>query len=159
MDPFTFIAIAASLGGGLLDAKGKSDQAQADAESLLTQAAIERLKAQDAVARGAIEEGRTRMAGSQDLSQTRADAAQSAVDTSSGTAASVFSAKRAVNELDALMVRSNAAREAWGHNVQADQYERSARNAQKQGQLGILGSFLGTAANLTRIGSASKGKA
>ena len=84
-----FIALAAAMGAGALNAKAASDQATADAEDLLTRAALERIKAQDALARGRVEEGRTRMAGSQALSQERTQAAAgNEVDLSSGTAAS-----------------------------------------------------------------------
>jgi hypothetical protein len=154
MDPLTFIAVASALGGGVLDAKAQSDQAAADASDLLTRAKIERLKAQDALAVGGVQEGRQRMETSQAISQERADATGSAIDTSSGTAASVFAAKGAVGELDALTLRANAAREAWGHNVQADMYEQAARAREKQGQLAVIGSFLGTAA---KVGMAGKG--
>jgi hypothetical protein len=149
MDPLTFIAVASTIGGGVLNAQAASDQAQADAEDLLTKAKLERMRALDVQLRGGIEEGRSRTESSQALSQERVvTAATSEVDTSTGTAARVFGAKGAVAELDALMIRSNAAREAWGHEVQAGMYERAASERQKQGRLAVLGSFLGTAANI-----------
>ncbi len=147
----TALAVTGILAGGALSAKAQGDQASADAATLATQAEFERMKAKDAIARGQVNESRTRMAGSQEISQARADAAGSEVDLSSGTAASVFSAQRAVSELDALMVRSNAAREAWGHETQAQLYDQAARAKRKQGELGALGSFLGTAAGLGQL--------
>jgi hypothetical protein len=157
MDPLTFIAVASTVGGGVLKAQAESDQAQADAEDLLTRAKLERMRAVDALQRGGIEEGRSRAAASQESSQMRADvAATSEIDPTTGTAAAVFGAKGAVSELDALTIRSNAAREAWGHNVQADMYERSARARERQGKMAVIGSFLGTAANLGMM--AGKGK-
>lgn len=153
-----FIIAAGALGvQSMFNAKAASDQAEADAENLLARAALERLQAADATARGHVEEGRSRMASSMEASQARADATSSEIDTSSGTPASVFGAKAAVSELDALMIRSNAAREAWGHEVQAQMDERAARSRQKQGRMAVLGSFLGGAAGLTQLGAMGKG--
>lgn len=70
---------------------------------------------QDAVARGAEAEGEVRMAGSRLADQQALLYANSGVDANVGTAANVVASTRAQAEKDALTVRNNAAREAWGH--------------------------------------------
>ena len=70
---------------------------------------------QDAVARGAAAEGEVRQAGTQLADEQAFLYANSGIDASVGTAANVVAATRAQTEKNALTVRNNAAREAWGH--------------------------------------------
>lgn len=86
-------------------------QLQEDQENIL----LSKQAQADAVARGAAAEGEVRQEGSQ-LAATQAFLyANSGIDASTGTAANVVASTRALAEKDALTVRNNAAREAWGH--------------------------------------------
>lgn len=148
----TTIAAVAMLAKGGLEAKAASDQAKADAATLGLQRDIERMRADDALQRGAQEEGLTRMAGSRAVSETKTAVAAGNVETGSGSAVRLLEEIRAFSELDALTIRSNAAREAWGHEAQAALLEQARKTAKKQGELAMLGSFLGTAGNLAKLG-------
>lgn len=78
----------------------------------------------DAVARGAQAEGEARQAGTQ-LADTQAFLyANSGIDASVGTAANVVASTRAESERNALTVRNNAAREAWGHEKTTSKLKR-----------------------------------
>ncbi len=146
----TTIAAVAIVGGGILKAKAEQDQANADAESLAFQRDMERMKATDALQRGGQQEGLARTKGSQVVSGAVTQIAQGGLE-ASGSAAKVVEDTRAISELDALTIRSNAAREAWGHRMQAEEYERARKAKKKQGEMAMLGSFLGTAASLGKL--------
>lgn len=90
-------------------------------------------QARDAVARGTIAEDRQRqqtagLAGSQ-----RATAAANGIDVGSGSAADITSDTARMGELDALTIRNNAAREAYGYQVSAANDRAAAINAQQAG--------------------------
>lgn len=67
-----------------------------------------------------------------------------------GTAASILEDTAALGELDALQARNNAAREAWGLEVQAQQFDFAARK--ERPGAAFTGSLLSGAAS---IGSSS----
>ena len=95
------------------------------------------------------------------------------VDINSGSAAGVRESQSEVGLQDQAIIRSNAARRAYGYEVEAAQnkaqsdiYQMSAAKSKTSGIIGALGSILGTAgsvagkwldANRTGIGSSSDG--
>jgi len=78
----------------------------------------------DAKARGLETESQVRMDGTQLADQQSFLYANSGVDASVGTAATVAASTRALAEKDALTVRNNAAREAWGQAKTTAQMRR-----------------------------------
>ncbi len=70
---------------------------------------------EDAKARGGLAAGEARMEGSQLAATQGFLYANSGVDATVGTAANVQAATAALAEKDALTIKNNAAREAWGH--------------------------------------------
>lgn len=95
--------------------------------------------------KGATGAGAARMAGSSLAAQQNTAYANSGVDQSVGTAASVQAGTETLSELDAQVVRNNAAREAWGYQVQKDRalsdYEVEKKNNQRKLEGSILTSF------------------
>lgn len=79
------------------------------------------LAAVDARARGAQEAGLARMAGSKLVAEQHVAYATSGVDATVGTPAQVMADTKAMAELEALTIKNNAAREAWGYEVKRDQ--------------------------------------
>jgi hypothetical protein len=102
-------------------------------------AALADAQAQDAIARGSVDEGRQRLATRQNIGATRAAQAASGVDISSGSAADVQASEAGLGELDALTIRNNAAREAWGYNVDAGNLRQQAKLARFTGQEAAAG--------------------
>lgn len=86
------------------------------------------LQATDALQRGQLAEQRSRLETRQQIGSTRADLAAQGIDVGSGSAADVQASQAGVGELDALTIRNNAAREAYGYKVEA-------LNASQQGRL------------------------
>lgn len=87
----------------------------------------------------------------------RQKAAQGAnnIDVNSGSATQVRSATAALGMLDALTIRSNAAREAYGYQVQGSDFKAEAnldratgKEAKASGWLGAAGSLLSTASTV-----------
>lgn len=91
------------------------------------------------------------MAGTESVAENKVALAGAGVDIQSGTALDILADTRAQSTLDVETIRNNAAREAWGHKTQAAQYDYARRNAQYQSKLGVLGSFLGTAAQGAQV--------
>jgi hypothetical protein len=83
-------------------------------------AELARLESTDALERGQIAEQRERLATRQRIGTSRAALAAQGIDVSMGSAADVQATEAAIGELDALTIRNNAAREAWGYQVEAE---------------------------------------
>lgn len=96
-------------------------------------------QAADAIARGSIEENRQRLVTRHEIGSTRAGLAASGVDIGSGSALDVQGSEAAIGELDALTIRNNAAREAWGYNVDAIKDRQAAKLAEMGGKNAAAG--------------------
>jgi hypothetical protein len=111
----------------------QKEAAYAGAQLLDWNASVARMQAADALARGAEDERRFRenidvMVGAQ-----RAGFAAQNVDVGFGSAVDTQADAAYLGELDALQIRNNAAREAWGFNVQATDYNIRAMIQRKEG--------------------------
>jgi hypothetical protein len=96
-------------------------------------AQVATLQATDAISRGAEEESRFRAGVRGMIGSQRAGIAASNVDVGFGSAVDVQADAAFLGELDALTVRTNAKREAWGYQVQAEDLRRHAQIARKEG--------------------------
>lgn len=135
----TYSAYSQYQAGEAANAQGKLNRALAD------QAAA------DAIARGELEAGRRRMATSATIATQRAGLAAGNIDVQSGTAAQVQTQARLFGELDAQTIRNNAAREAWGYQVQGVQAENAGKLQQYQARMSALGSILGGAGKVAAM--------
>jgi len=115
--------------------QGEANQAAADSSAELFDfnAAIATTQAKDAVARGAEEESRFRVGVRGQIGAQRAGFAAGNIDVGYGSAADVQADVAYLGELDALTIRNNAAREAWGHKVQAADLTKRGQIARKEG--------------------------
>jgi hypothetical protein len=95
--------------------------------------------AKDATQRGQLEEQRSRLETRQQIGSTRAGLAAQGVDVGSGSSADVQASEAGIGELDALTIRNNAAREAYGYQVEAAQDTREGRLAQFSGDAAASG--------------------
>lgn len=146
-------------------AKIAETQGNETASLFRTNAGLADSQAADAIDRGNQAAGgidrQTRLLGG---SQRAALAAQG-VDVSTGSARDVVGNDQALGALDALTIRNNAAREAWGFQTQAGSYRQQAGFAQAGGanqasalRRESLGTLLGGAAELYNVwDSAPKG--
>lgn len=114
---------------------GEAGQTAANSQADLSDynAAVATLQADDAVARGAQEEARFRTGVRGMIGSQRAGFAAGNIDVGSGSAVDVQADTAFLGELDALQIRTNARREAWGYKVQAEDLHKRAEIARKTG--------------------------
>lgn len=170
------IALGLAAAGSAIQAKGQLDagnaakragekgQAAADstAELMDFNASVADLQAQDAVDRGAEDEARFRTQVRGAIGAQRVGFAAANIDVGFGSAVDVQADAALLGELDALTIRTNAGREAWGYKVQATDLRKRGEITRREGvniaEAGRLGqtaarwgagaSLLGTAGSL-----------
>lgn len=161
----TAVSVAGQLkAGGAAKRAGEAERraAESQAELLDYNAAVADLQAQDAIERGGEEEARFRQRIRATIGAQRAGFAASNIDVGYGSAVDVQADAAFLGELDALTIRTNAAREAWGYKVEATDIRKRAeiarregvmleaagRERQSQARLGAVGTIAGTGATL-----------
>jgi hypothetical protein len=114
---------------------GEAAQSAANSEADLADfnAHVADLQATDAVERGGDAENRFRSHIRGVVGQQRAGFAAGNIDVGFGSAVDVQSDAAYLGELDALTIRTNAAREAWGYKVQGADLRARAEIARKTG--------------------------
>lgn len=111
------------------------------------------LQADDAIDRGAEAESAYRTQIKQTIGQQRTAFAASNIDVSFGSAVDVQADAAYLGELDALTIRTNAAREAWGYKVQAVDTRMRAQVSRREGVfLEAQGHQAATTANIAAGG-------
>lgn len=153
-DPITLTALA--VGGSVLGAAGKLQQGQAAADAANYQAQVYEnnktiaLQNSDwALQAGTSKEVAQDMRGRATGATLKARQAAGGVDVNTGSSKQVQDAQGALASLDALTIRSNTAREAYGYEVEATSDEAKsqlskmeASNAQTAGEIGAASSLL-----------------
>lgn len=115
-------------------------------------AGISRQAAADALERGSLEADEQRKQTQQVIGSQRAAYASGGIDVNTGTAGQVQSDTAALGELDALTIMNNAAREAYGYEVQAIDQRQQGKLAKYQGKMQAIGSILGGAEKAYTLG-------
>jgi hypothetical protein len=136
---------ATNAAGSILQSGARRREAQTQAFVDTENAAFATQAAADAKARGELDSGYRQMQASAEIGSMRAEAGASGVDGSVGSASDAMAQTRRLAALDSLILRNNASREAWGYEVQAHNYLRSAESARKRGEADLMGTLLGGA--------------
>jgi hypothetical protein len=160
----TIQAIGGLKSGNAAERQGLAQQAASQDEAGLADynAAVAELQAADAIARGTEDEQRFRSRVRGAIGAQRAGFAASNIDVNYGTAVDVQADAAFLGELDALTIRSNAAREAWGFKVQGENFTRAGQISRKEGaafaeagranktasRWGVVSSIVGTAGSM-----------
>lgn len=139
------IPVAIGAGSGLMKGLAGKSQADQQAAALRQNAFYLNQSAQDAKARGIIDSDQARVQTQQAIGTQRAAMASNGGVVDEGTNAIIQQDTAQLGELDALTISNNAAREAYGFQVQAQDNLRTAKNLQKQAKKGVLTSMLGGA--------------
>jgi hypothetical protein len=125
--------------GAGIDTAGKLNQGKLDGQTAETNRRLSVAQANDALLRGTKDEARYRRQIAMIAGQQRADLGARNV-TASGTALDILSDTAMIGEEDALTIRNNAAREAWGYRNQANESSRWGANQKSN----AIGSGVGT---------------
>lgn len=157
-EPTTLTALAVGstlVGGGLMAYSqyqtGKTEEALAKTNSKIADA-----QAADAERRGAIAEEEERNRVRAILGSQRATYGANNVVSSTGTPLGLLGQTAQYGELDALTVRNNAAREAFGYRVDSMNSKARGKLARQQGTLGAASTLLtagGQAYGIWRTGT------
>jgi hypothetical protein len=156
-EPTTIALVAAGIGTAVAGySQYQSGQAQKDLAK--TNARIAEESASDSRRRGQIEEDRRRALTRQQLGSQKAAFGANGVVSSTGTALGLLSETAEYGELDALTIRNNAAREAFGYRIEAVNSRTRGRIASQEGTLGAASTLLGGGAQVygTYRGNKSK---
>lgn len=138
----TYLSIAGTVASTAVGMMGAQQQAAAQKQQANYQAAIARnnqtvaqWKADDAIKRGKAAQDEHRQNVVAFKGKQRAAMAASGFDINEDDALDILADTAEIGELDALTIKSNAAREAWGHQVegsnagaQAGLYDSKANN-------------------------------
>jgi len=108
---------------------GEAEQRAAESSAQLEEynAAVAEIQAKDAEVRGAQEASRFRQRTRALIGEQRAGFAAGNIDVGFGSAVDVQADTAFLGEIDALTVRTNAAREAWGFRVEAEDRTQQAK--------------------------------
>jgi uncharacterized membrane protein YdfJ with MMPL/SSD domain len=124
-----WVALAGLAVGALGQARA-GQQAKVDADA---QAAIGELQATDELARGGMEEDRYRRQVAQITGAQKAEIG--ARNVKGGTALDLLSDTAMIGEEDALNIRNESARTAWGYKYGADESRRYGKAARSQANM------------------------
>lgn len=124
--------------------QGSARQQQYDFASSMydANAGIARLQSQDALERGRLLEQRHRIDTRRLIGDQRAYMAAQGIDVNRDSALDVQADTAAMGELDALTIRNNAVREAWGYEVQGMNYANQSQLYGAAGDTAMAGSIL-----------------
>lgn len=138
MAAFTAALLAANAAAGYFGTRRQADaavqQGNYEGDLLDRNAGVADAQAADALARGRESEQQYRGGVRRTIGAQRAATAASGVDIEGGSAEDVRADTATIGELDALTIRNNAAREAYGFQVQASNDRSRAGLARRGGQ-------------------------
>ena len=124
----TVLGAAASAGGAYASSTARKQAFNAQGQIDLNNAQVNEWQAQQAEAAGADQERTSRLHTAQVVGAQRSAMAANGIDLGSGSATEVTASTQVVGEHDALTIRDNASRAAWGARTQA-QYNRDTASA------------------------------
>lgn len=155
------IAIAAAVAASALTAYGQLEAGKAAKQAGDYNAAIARnnqiiaeRQAEDAVKRGDIAADEQRRKTARIAGAQKAAIGASGIALDSGTPMDIFGDTAAFGELDALTIKSNAAREAYGYQVQGMNFEAEGAMARTRGNNAQRASYI--QAGSTLLGGAAQ---
>lgn len=137
------IPIAISVGTSLMQGQQQAGQLNTQAKELQLNAAYLNSAANDARARGIIDADASRVQTQQLIGSQRAAQAASGGVVDYGSNALLQQDAAQYGELDALIISNNAAREAYGYDVQAQGNVRNAKTLRGNAKTGMISSLVG----------------
>lgn len=146
------LMIGSTLAGGV----SQYQQSRYQQEMANYNAAMQRRHADDAIARGAIEEERHRTKVRQLIGSQRANSGAMGIDMNRGTAADLQAEAAALGEEDAWTIRNNAARAAWGHQASAGTAKLESSLAARAGGSSAIGSIITAGGQVAGLGIKKK---
>lgn len=151
-----WVVMALTAASGAYAAYAQRTAARAEEAAANQNAKVAENAAADALQRGAAEEGRHRDRVRRLIGTQRAGIGASGIELESGSPLELVSDTAALGELDALTIRSNAAREAYGYRAQGNDMRNQGRIARARGANAVRSTLLSTAVSSWGNYSAAK---
>ena len=149
---FMGISLALTAIGGYTQYESQKAEGRYNEAVAKNNAAAAETQAQQAEQLGSIEEDRQRARMRQVIGKQRAAFAANNIDSSSGTALDLISETAQFGEEDALAIRANAARDAWGFRTQGMNYRAQGTLARAQARNQGTATLLSTGAQMAGTG-------
>jgi hypothetical protein len=134
--------------GGLFGAYASYEAGHANGAVMRFNADYERQLAHQSMESGEFNAALTDLKGANLAGQQASSAAGQGVVAGAGSAGSNVSTSNAMSETDKMMIRLNARRQAYGHEIAAESDQTAGDNAIRQGNMGAVSSVLGSAGNI-----------
>ena len=128
--------------GDLLEGFAGGSAADFQAQIARNNAEIAGRNAQGAREAGAVQALNSMLRTRAVVGQTKAAQAASGIDVNSGSAVDVQASERMLGMLDALTIRSNAARAAYGYEAEAGGYQARAKMLRQGGKMARIGGLM-----------------
>lgn len=139
---------ALSLVSTLFGASSQQQAGKANKALMDRNAEIATFQADDAINRGRVAAKRRLSQVGQTIGAQRVALAAQGVDINSGTAADIQASTAKIGAIDAQTIRNNAAREAWGYKVNAQDLTLRGRLAEREGDNAAASTLLTGSSNL-----------
>lgn len=155
-DPVTGLMVASTLlsaGGAIQQGNAAAATGRYNAKIAEMNATISEKRAYDAIERGQQEEQKKRAETARLMGAQQAAMAANGVDLSFGSPLDVITGTAALGELDALTIRSNAAREEYDYRVQAASQRAQGSLELMKGQSAQTGSWLSAGSTILSGGA------
>lgn len=146
-------AVAVAGAGMFLQAKGAADRGAAAKATAYRNADVAQRQAADAIARGILPGVRARMRGGAVIGTQMAHFAASGALVDVGSSGDVTRQTRIITDEDEQVIRTNAAREAYGYTTQAQRYRQEGVYAEAEAKQAILESVIGGVGKMALLGA------
>lgn len=140
---------------GLMSVKSAIDQGKYQQKVAENNALSAKYAADDALARGAVEEQQQRAKTRAIQGQQRVALAANGIDATTGTGSLLLTDSAGFGEFDALTVRNNAMKQAYGLNTQANNMLAEGKASRAAGRNQAFGTLLTTGAKAYGQGKAA----
>lgn len=141
-------ALGTMAAGTAMSAYGQIESGRQTDKLYQRNAQIAEIQARDAIARGRVEEKKARRETERVIGSQRVGLAAQNVDVNRGSALDVQADAAYLGELDALTIRNNAAKEAWGYRMQADDLRLRGTFAKREGEFGAYRTIIGAGSDM-----------
>lgn len=141
--------MAATAAGGALSAYGQYQQGKTSNQIAQNNATMAGYAATEAQRQGELQSQQAQRQAAMQQGATRNRLAANGVDLGVGTAGELQANNDYFGEVNAANARTNAGRQAYGYDVQAQNDRAQGAAAQQQGTLGAFGTVLGTAGSVS----------
>lgn len=133
--------------GTAFNVVGALAEGDSEAQNYQYQAAVSRYNAEEGIREGDIQATTSGLKTRAQVGAIKAAQAGSGIDVNSGSAVDIQAAQSQLGALDALTIRSNAARRAYGYRLDAQNLERGASDARTGSLLRAGASLIGGASS------------